>query len=416
MPEDVPPVAVIDSNPQANDLGRVALLSGSGKSIDAQGLSRATAGVFSTSGRLSWRHALSLRTALVVLAAVAVVTFALVVSLCAQYSMAAVVVGEPSAMGARQALVLQFSRPVSPAVTYRIEEGVKGDWRVNRRLGLVTSLEFTPAAALDPGTVLHVRLGRIVPVPDLGSGTHASQTVLARVLGTKEPVTPQAQVSTPLSMLSSPASSPAAPSPSPVAPQTKKLAIPLYVQAYRLSCEEASLRMALAYRGIAVTDDDVLARVGYNPTVRDTATNTWADPRVQFVGDVTGHIGVGGWGVYAGPIAAAARSFGRGVVVVSGGATARQVAQALSDDKPVIAWGISGAVVEEDSWNTPSGDVVRAPKNEHVRTVYGFDGTVENPIGFYINDPMAGRGKLYWSASEFQANLNAGGGYIVIVE
>ncbi|MBP7857511.1 MAG: C39 family peptidase [Candidatus Saccharimonadales bacterium] len=197
--------------------------------------------------------------------------------------------------------------------------------------------------------------------------------------------------------------------------QTTKLGVPYFAQIHSLSCEEASLRMALAYRGIAVSDDDVLARVGYNPQPRDVLTNTWQDPYREFVGNVDGKIGVTGWGVYAPPIASASQSFGRNAQAIVGGVSAAQIAGIILDGNPVVLWGVSGTSAVEDSWNTATSGVVRAPKNAHVRTVYGVDGTRDNPIGFYVHDPIRRMGSFYWTTAQLQANSRAGGGQAVIV-
>jgi hypothetical protein len=66
-----------------------------------------------------------------------------------------------------------------------------------------------------------------------------------------------------------------------------------------------------------------------------------------------------------------------------------------------------------DSWNTTTSGVVSVPRNAHVRTVYGVDGTADNPVGFYINDPISGR--IYMSAGQMRANSAGNAGNAVIV-
>lgn len=183
-----------------------------------------------------------------------------------------------------------------------------------------------------------------------------------------------------------------------------KLGVPYFRQAYALSCEEASLRMALAYRGINVSDYDILVKVGYNPRPRDLATNSWDNPYQMYVGDVNGNMGTTGWGTYGPPIAAAAQSFGRNTSYISG-ISVNQIAQAIYDDDPVVIWGIVGSSARSDSWNTSSG-IVQAPRNTHVRTVYGVAGSVNNPIGFYVHDPL--HGDLYWTAAQMQLYMSFG--------
>ncbi|PID31025.1 hypothetical protein CSA80_00185 [Candidatus Saccharibacteria bacterium] len=194
--------------------------------------------------------------------------------------------------------------------------------------------------------------------------------------------------------------------------EVRKLNVPYYRQVHALSCEAASLRMALAYYGVATNDDAILQRIGYAPQPRDTATNTWQDPNIEFVGDVDGKLGVTGWGVYAGPVAKAARSYGRSADVVYS-PSVQQVAAAIYSGKPVVAWGVMGWRAVDDSWNTATSGVVHAAKNQHVRLVYGVEGSASNPVGFYLHDPISG--SKYISAAALQASMNGGGRQILTV-
>ena len=194
--------------------------------------------------------------------------------------------------------------------------------------------------------------------------------------------------------------------------EIRKLTVPSYRQVYSLSCEAASLRMALAYYGVNTSDDDILSRIGYAPKPRDTATNTWQDPNVEFVGEVNGKMNVTGWGVYAGPVAKAARSFGRSADVVYGPSTST-VASAIYAGRPVVVWGVMGMSAVDDSWNTTTSGVVHAAKNQHVRVAYGVEGSPDAPVGFYLMDPI--RGSVYISAGALQASILGGGNQVLIV-
>lgn len=186
-----------------------------------------------------------------------------------------------------------------------------------------------------------------------------------------------------------------------------KLNVPYYTQAYKQSCEAASLRMALAYRGIHDSDWNILQRFGYNPRPRDKERNIWDDPTIQFVGDVNGNQGDGtGWGVYAGPVSRAAGQYGRGTSVAYG-ANAHFVAQQIHAGNPVIAWGVWRLGTKIDTWTTPSGKVIRGPTPMHVRLIVGVKGEPHDPIGFYVNDPISGR--LYWTKSQF-ISMTSGAG------
>jgi uncharacterized protein YvpB len=196
--------------------------------------------------------------------------------------------------------------------------------------------------------------------------------------------------------------------------EIKKLSVPYYRQAYALSCEAASVRMAMAYYGtVAGSDMEILERIGYHPQPRDTATNTWQDPNIEFVGDVNGRLNVTGWGVYAAPVARAARSYGRSAEVVYG-PSVQTVASAIHAGNPVVVWGVVGWAAVDDSWNTATSGVVHAAKNQHVRVAVGVEGSAGDPAAFYLHDPLRS-GNIYVSAAQLQASMNGGGRQVVIV-
>ena len=188
-----------------------------------------------------------------------------------------------------------------------------------------------------------------------------------------------------------------------------KLGVPAYRQNFAQSCEESSLRMALAYRGISTSDEAILHVVGYDgqPSWDDAAGKRWTDPDLQFVGDVHGSQGaMTGYGVFAGPIAKAARHYGRGAEAQYG-VNANWVAQQIHNNNPVVLWGIAGSRASWTSWVTPAGRVVNAPIPTHTRIVVGVKGEPGAPIGFWINDPANGT-QIYWTTAQMLANSRAG--------
>lgn len=96
--------------------------------------------------------------------------------------------------------------------------------------------------------------------------------------------------------------------------ETTILAVPLYLQQHPLSCEAASLRMALAYRKVDVAEDDLLSQIGVDPTPH--TGNVWGDPYKAFVGNVNGKQMTTGYGVYWGPIARVAGNYRRATEVL----------------------------------------------------------------------------------------------------
>jgi uncharacterized protein YvpB len=194
--------------------------------------------------------------------------------------------------------------------------------------------------------------------------------------------------------------------------QTIKLNVPLYKQAYNVSCELASLRMVLAFYGINTNDYEIALRTGYNPRARDTASNSWDNPNVQFVGLLNGQMNSTGYGVHADPIAAAARSFGRNATAFHG-IGASFIATNVYQNHPVIFWGLGSyldgrpAPTYLDAWNTPQG-VVQTWLSAHARVVTGVVGSPDNPSGFYINDAWGGK-TYYWTTAQLLSSLNVHG-------
>lgn len=182
---------------------------------------------------------------------------------------------------------------------------------------------------------------------------------------------------------------------------TVKLRVPFFRQEHALSCEVATLRMALAYRGVTVSEADLLAAVGVDPTPRRRTAGVlaWGDPDEAFVGDVDGVMGRSGYGVHAGPIGRVAGQYRRVEVIAQG--TASVLAEAIANGNPVIVWGYLGGG-KPLRWQTLSGKQVRAVDGEHTRVVIGYTGTREVPTGFAVIDPVYG--EQYWKTEKFMAN------------
>ncbi len=167
-----------------------------------------------------------------------------------------------------------------------------------------------------------------------------------------------------------------------------------------LSCEAAALKMALSYKGVKVSEDDIMNLVGYDPTPR--SGSVWGDPDVSFVGDINGSQNSTGYGVHWLPIARAANYY-RNAKAFSGG-TLSDLARELDNNNPIVVWGVMGSA-HTDSWQTIAGKSISAWKGEHVRTVIGYRGSTDNPTSFVLNDPILGR--INWSASVLRSNWSA---------
>lgn len=217
-----------------------------------------------------------------------------------------------------------------------------------------------------------------------------------------------------------PATQPPPPAPPPTAVNggggaaDRTLEVPWFKQAFPLSCEAASLRMALAYRGIATTDAAILDLIGSDPRPAEVAANgsmRWGDPYTTFVGNPNGsEVALTGYGTYYPPIARAAASLG-GTVLRSGeGVPASDVYQAIRDGHPVVAWVTYHWVTAPRHDYTSFGGrlIPYAGPIEHAVTVVGVAGD-----SVYINNPWSGR--EWVSRPAFEAAFATYNGMAVIL-
>lgn len=176
-----------------------------------------------------------------------------------------------------------------------------------------------------------------------------------------------------------------------------------------LSCEAAAVKMALAAKGVRVSEAAIMARIGYDPAKR--SKGRWGDPDQAFVGDIDGAQNTTGYGVHWDPVARAVSAWRPAEAFTNG--TAAQIAQSIAQGHAVVVWGTYGNA-RRDDWTTAAGKRVRAWKGEHTRTVIGFEGAPDAPEKFILNDPYEGR--LSWSRTAFEKNWSAFGNAGVVVK
>lgn len=198
--------------------------------------------------------------------------------------------------------------------------------------------------------------------------------------------------STPISFQEKPSPTPSAtrPPPAPSASGSRTLNVPWYRQAFELSCEEASLRMALAYEGIATTDAAVLDIIGSDlrPPHFDSAGMHWGDPFATFVGNVNGsEIALTGYGTYYPTIAHAASILGGRVLKAGQGIGPAEVYQAILAGHPVVAWvTYKWVILRRNDYVAFDGrKVTYAGPGEHAVVVVGV-----TPGRVLINNPWSG--------------------------
>ncbi len=172
-----------------------------------------------------------------------------------------------------------------------------------------------------------------------------------------------------------------------------------------LSCEAATLKMALAYRGKKVSEKELLKKIGFDFTPKSISNGKtiWGDPQKGFVGKVDGKMLVNGYGVYWHPIAAAANAYNQYAVAFENGEIT-DLTRELQAGNPIIVWGYLGSG-KPASWETPQGKFIRAVSYEHTFVVRGFAGSPEDPLGFFVIDPIYGY--VYFSKEIFLKKWDA---------
>lgn len=171
---------------------------------------------------------------------------------------------------------------------------------------------------------------------------------------------------------------------------SRTLDVPWYRQAFGLSCEEASLRMALAYEGIATTDSAILDIIGTDerPPYYVDGVMHWANPYSTFVGNPNGsEVALTGYGTYYPTIAHAAGVLGGHVMRSGEGISPGSLYQNILAGHPAVVW-ITYRWVPASRSDYVAFDGQRIPYAgpvEHAVTAVGVD-----PGRILINDPLLG--------------------------
>jgi uncharacterized protein YvpB len=191
------------------------------------------------------------------------------------------------------------------------------------------------------------------------------------------------------------------------------LAVPQYYQHHSLDCETAALQMALAYRGIHVAEDTLLAaeNIDWRAPVWNASGFHWGDPFTNFVGNPDGsERALTGYGTYAPNIARVARRYGGQVLFAGRGLGPLSVYRQILAGRPVIAW-----VSFDWRWHQTSSyiafDGVRVPFGspyEHAVTLSGV-----GPNSVLVNNPEYG--KQWIARSTFEAAYATFGNMAVVL-
>lgn len=187
-----------------------------------------------------------------------------------------------------------------------------------------------------------------------------------------------------------------------------KLSVAYNGQDHNLSCEVATLVMALSYHGVYLPEQPLIDAIGFDPTPK--ANGVWGNPHIAFVGDIDGRQPSTGYGVYWEPIAQAGNAY-RPSTAFSGW-TVSQVTEEIKKGHPVIIWGTAGSGSRID-WQTSGGDNVVAINGEHTFLVIGFVGSANDPSKIIVLDPLYGERYKTRSSFEWMWGLLGNSGVVV---
>jgi uncharacterized protein YvpB len=159
-------------------------------------------------------------------------------------------------------------------------------------------------------------------------------------------------------------------------PQTVQQPVREYTQKYPLSCEAAAASVALQFLGLAVTEDQILAKLPYDktPKSRDAQGGVvWGDPEKGFVGDYNGSYLKTGYGIYAAPLAGALT--GMGITATAGrNLKIESLYQAVAAGQTVVVWVPTRFEhVQVQTWTTPEGKPVKWIEHEHAMVFRGYN-------------------------------------------
>jgi len=171
-----------------------------------------------------------------------------------------------------------------------------------------------------------------------------------------------------------------------------RLAVPYHRQEHTLSCEVASLLMALNYKGIKVTENELIQQLPVSDPGPRAKNNTWGDPNLGFVGNINGTMPNTGYGVYEQPIYDLAALYRSAKIITNG--TITDLITELGNGNPIVVWGVVVGRSKDISWKTPEGKIITAKLDEHARTLIGFTGQSDKPELMILLDPVYGEIRL----------------------
>ncbi len=287
-------------------------------------------------------------------------------------------------------IIIKFNKPIKrQEIQHSINPEIHGEWKFDQPLirnHLYKTLIFEPVIDFEPDTQYEIKLNNIINPLGIGQTNKFSfkfkTQIIKKEIGKDVNIIKAEKTPVPINSK----------------PKTTMLNITLDWQDDSLSCEAASLKMALAGKKVFVSEDQIMEKIGYDLTPRNG--NIWGDPYNTYVGKIDGKICSTGFGVFWDPVAKAANNW-RPSQSFSGWLL-KDLINEIENGNPVMVWGAMPRTLNDCSWYTPEGKYIKAYFETHVRLVIGFIGPAQNPLKIIINDPLVGR--VYWSTNYFLTN------------
>jgi uncharacterized protein YvpB len=153
------------------------------------------------------------------------------------------------------------------------------------------------------------------------------------------------------------------------------LPVPFFKQQSDFTCNIASARMLLAYRGITMDEKTLISKIG---TSQNRGTG---NPYKGYVSD---------YGTYWDAVVRGVNAY-RPTRLISNGKLS-DIIQELTRGNPVMTWGQNGWSDPHDiSWTSSDGTYIHAINGMHSAVVRGFRGPEGNPTHILLNDPWRGQ-------------------------
>jgi uncharacterized protein YvpB len=279
-------------------------------------------------------------------------------------------------------IIVNFDKPVArQEISFTILPEVLGQWEFKDPMienHLFKTSIFSPAVAFEPNTDYQVQINNIQGI----AGSKSNSFSLAFSTEKKENGLSAQNSTTTTSQAT-----------------TTLVKTVFHWQQHNLSCEAASLKMALSAKDVTVSENEIMNKIGFDSTPHQNGI--WGDPDLAFVGNIDGKMCSTGYGVHWNPMAKAAQNW-RPAEAFSNW-TLPQLINELSLGNPVVMWGtLPLGTIHDYFWYTLTGKQIKTYRETHVRLIVGFVGPAENPTKIIMNDPLAG--KLYWDTAYFLKN------------